>query len=277
MTFRALAGACAIATLLALAAPAPILAADIPTVAGSPARAPVMVAAPVRQSWYGSYIGVQGGYGFGNQAIAYTPNAAYAALIAPGAVAGDPRGYVAGITYGTNFQLGGIVLGTESDFSFSGIKRTETLGPPIAGFPTQVTGEQQLKYFSTTRARGGFLLGDHVLIFGTGGLASGSAESSAVFNLAAPAACAENCPVGSRSKTLWGWTAGGGLEFAYGPWSLKADYLYYDLGNLKYDAVDPAFPAGIIATSTKVSGHIVRGGLNYRFNWTFYDLLLGRW
>ncbi len=277
MTFRALAGACAIATLLALAAPAPSLAADIPTVAGPPARAPVMVAAPARNSWYGSYIGIHGGYGFGNQAIAYTPNAAYAGVVAPGSVAGDPRGYVAGITYGTNFQFGGMVLGTESDFSFSGITRTETLGPALAGLPARVTGEQEMKYFSSTRARGGFLLGDHVLIFGTGGLASGSAEASTNFNLAAPAACAGICPAGSRSKTLWGWTAGGGLEFAYGPWSLKADYLYYDLGKLSYNAVDPALPAGVIATSTKFSGHVVRGGLNYRFNWTFYDLFLGRW
>jgi outer membrane immunogenic protein len=119
---------------------------------------------------------------------------------------------------------------------------------------------------------------DHWLLYGTGGLASGRAEGSSTFNLVAPAACAGvgNCPFGSRSKTLWGWAAGGGIEFADGPWSLKFEYLYYDLGNLNYAVIDPTLPAAVINASTKFSGSIVRGGLSYRFNWTIFDLVLGR-
>jgi outer membrane immunogenic protein len=279
MKLRALLHACAFAGLAVLLPSTITLAADFPPTV-PPVRTPVpVVAAPY--SWYGFYIGIQGGYGFGGKAIEYAPNASYATLFASGAVPGpvvdDPRGFVGGVTYGTNFQFGSIVLGTESDWSYSDVKRSETLGP-LPGFSTRVTAEQHLKYFSTTRARAGLLMSDHWLVYGTGGLASGGVESSSSFNLVAPAACAGagNCPGGSRSKTLWGWAAGGGLEFANGPWSLKVEYLYYDLGNLNYTVADPSLPGGAITASNKVSGSIVRGGLNYRFNWTLFDLVLGR-
>jgi outer membrane immunogenic protein len=257
--------------------PAPTaFAADFPH-AEPLVRAPVPVAAPY--SWYGFYIGIQGGYGFGGNGVSYTPNASYAPLFAPGpgTVADDPRGFLGGITYGTNFQFGRFVVGTESDWSFTNIKRSETFGPS-AGFAASVTADQQLQWFATTRARGGILVTENWLVYGTGGLASATAESSTSFNLVAPAACAGagNCPSGSRSKRLWGWTAGGGLEFAEGPWSLKAEYLYYDLGKLNYSVTDPSLPAGVITASSKVSGHVVRAGLNYRFNWTLLDLVLGR-
>jgi outer membrane immunogenic protein len=265
------------ALLAAAAAAVPAFAADLPSVA-PPARAPVV--AP-RYSWYGFYVGLQAGYGWSGSAIEYSPNAAYAVPFAagavPGPVAADPKGFVGGITYGSNWQFGGFVVGTESDFSFSAVKRRETLGP-LGGFTVQVTGEQKLKYFSTTRARAGFVIGEHLLVFGTGGLASGGVEGSSSFNFVAPGLCAGvgNCPIGSRSKTLWGWAAGGGIEYAHGPWSVKLDYLHYDLGTLKYNVVDPTLPAGVIAASTRFSGDLVRGGINYRFNWTLWDLAFGR-
>ena len=50
----------------------------------------------------------------------------------------------------------------------------------------------------------------------------------------------------------------------------------YDLGKLNYSISDPTLPAGVITGSSKVTGHIVRGGLNYRFNWTPWELVFGR-
>jgi len=281
MRLRPWLGVGAVGAAVLLAPPAATLAADFPPVSAPPMQAPAVVAAPPPYSWYGLFVGIQGGYGFGGKAISYTPNASYAALFASGAVpspvADDPAGFVGGITYGTNFQFGRLVVGSESDWSYSDIRKSETRGP-LTGFSTQVTAEQRLKYFSTTRARAGVLMTDHWLLYGTGGLASGGVEGSSAFNLVAPAACAGagNCPVGSRSKTLWGWAAGGGIEFANGPWSLKVDYLYYDLGKLNYSVADPTLPAGVITASHRFSGSVVRAGLNYRFNWTLFDLVLGR-
>jgi outer membrane immunogenic protein len=275
-----MASTCCTAAALALALALPVtpaFAADIPTMPPQP-RSPVAVTAP--SNWYGFYIGVQGGYGWGSGAIGYAPNAGYAGALGggalPGPVADEPKGFLGGITYGTNWQFGNMVLGTESDWSFSTIKQSQTLGP-LPGFTLRVTGVQELKHLSTSRGRLGFLVSDNLLIFGTGGLASGGVEGSSQFNLVAPAVCAGagNCPAGSRDKTLWGWSAGGGIEFAQGPWSVKLDYIHYDLGKLRYNVTDPTFPAGVISASQRVSGDVVRGGIAYRFNWTPLGLIFG--
>jgi outer membrane immunogenic protein len=278
MRIQTAVGISAIAGLAMSMAGAPAHAADIPGAAPM-VRAPV-TAPPPRLNWYGSYIGIQGGYAWSSEAMRFTPGPDYAADFAAGDVpnpaAGDPRGYLAGITYGTNWQFGSVVLGMESDFSFTDIKKRETLGP-LTGATVSVTAEQKMKYFSTTRLRAGFLMGDSVLLYGTGGLANASVEGSASFNFSAPGACAGggDCPAGDKDKSLWGWAAGGGLEFANGPWSVKVEYLHYDLGDLKFTATDPTLPGSAITARTKFAGDIVRGGINYRFNWTFWDLFFG--
>ena len=83
-------------------------------------------------------------------------------------------------------------------------------------------------------------------------------------------------PLGGRVRWAEGWTAGGGVEFANGPWSLKIEYLYYDLGKLSYNVTDPTLPAGSIIATDKFAGSLVRAGLNYHFNWTVLDLVFGR-
>jgi outer membrane immunogenic protein len=60
---------------------------------------------------------------------------------------------------------------------------------------------------------------------------------------------------GSVDNMHVGYTVGGGLEYAVaGPWTVKAEYLYYGLGDESY--------AGVNA-DLKIS--TVKLGLNYRF------------
>ena len=55
------------------------------------------------------------------------------------------------------------------------------------------------------------------------------------------------------------------LEWAMGgAWTLKAEYLYYDLGSLSHRMIDPNF-ASTFNASADFTGHIVRLGVNYRF------------
>src|SRR5260370_36300897 len=89
------------------------------------------------------------------------------------AIAADPRGIVAGVQYGTNWQFDRLVLGTESDFSFTDIRRAQTI---ITSGVTN-TGEQKLPWFGTTRVRAGYTVQDNLLMYATGGLAHGSAEA----------------------------------------------------------------------------------------------------
>ena len=64
------------------------------------------------------------------------------------------------------------------------------------------------------------------------------------------------------SKTTVGWTAGGGLEYAFlDNWSAKVEYLYVDLGTA---TCTRRAPAAIRSTSPHTT-QIVRGGLNYKF------------
>jgi outer membrane immunogenic protein len=254
--------------------------AAVPAAAPVPPWAPAPAATPA--SWYGFYIGVQGGYGWGGNAIQWSDGnppglaANFAAGAFPASIAGDPKGFLGGIQYGTNWQFGRLVVGTESDFSYANIRHRATIVTAAPAFATFAnTGEQRLKWFGTTRARAGLLLHDNLLAYGTGGLANGRAEITTA--IAAPGAPGTIQPTGSRSKQLWGWAAGGGLEYGMGRWSAKVEYLHYDLGRLTHSVNDVTVdPALIVTASNKFSGDIVRGALSYRFNWTPYDLIFGR-
>ena len=262
--------------LVWMAAVSPSGAADIPApVVKAPVRA------PVTQSWYGFYIGVHGGYAWGRNGINDTPDAFYAPLLlaagVPGSLAANPKGFLAGITYGANWQFGSIVLGTDSDFSFTDIKQSQTFNGALGGVPFTTTANQHMSWFSTTRLRAGVLLGDHVLLYGTGGLATARVDSSTsnVVNIAGGCLIAGACPSGSITKNMWGWAAGGGIEYAEGPWQFRVEYLHYDLGTLTYTLRDLVVPLNVVQASVRENGDMVRGAITYRFNWTPLGILFG--
>jgi outer membrane immunogenic protein len=222
----------------------------------------------------GSYVGGHFGYAWGSDPIDLTPGTAFPTGTVPLSLADNPRGVLGGIQYGTNWQFNRFVLGWDSDFSFSDIKRSQTVVTAPGGIATTSFGEQKLDWLSTTRGRVGYLLTDNLLLYGTGGLANGRATANTFIT---QAGCpVGSCSAGSESKTLWGWEAGGGLEYAMGHWLLRAEYLHYDLGDLNYSVFDPRTPVGWVGASNKVSGDLVRGALSYKFDWTFWDLIFGR-
>jgi outer membrane immunogenic protein len=263
--------------LVWMAAVSPSGAADIP--AAPVVKAPVR--APVTQSWYGFYIGIHGGYAWGRNGINYTPDAFYAPLLLaagiPGSLAANPKGFLGGITYGSNWQFGSIVLGTDSDFSFTDIKGSQTFTGTLGGVPFTSTANQHMSWFSTSRLRAGVVLGDHFLLYGTGGLATARVDSSTnnIVNIAGGCLIAGACPSGSGSKNMWGWAAGGGVEYAEGPWQFRVEYLHYDLGTLTYTLRDLVVPLNVIQASVRETGDMVRGAITYRFNWTPLGILFG--
>jgi outer membrane immunogenic protein len=253
------------ASLFACAAASPAFAADLtmpppPTPPPAPAAVPAL---PPVYNWSGFFVGGHLGYGWGAESMRLTPGPE---TFVP-AIAADPRGVVAGVQYGTNWQFDRLVLGTESDISFTDIRRSQTI---LTGTPTVTnTGEQKLPWFGTTRVRAGYTIQDNLLIYATGGLANGTAKGS--FS----AIGSGNGAIGSRSKTLWGWNVGGGLEYGLGPWSAKVEYLHYDIGTLTFYTID--FNSGaLIRAQTKFAGDMVRVGVNYRFAWTPWQLIFGR-
>ena len=78
---------------------------------------------------------------------------------------------------------------------------------------------------------------------------------------------------GSASAWLVGFAVGGGVEWWVAPkWSVKAEYLYYDLGKATTNALGNPVIRGIpqlngidYISQVREAGSIVRVGANYKF------------
>jgi outer membrane immunogenic protein len=182
----------------------------------------------------------------------------------PSRIASKPSGFLGGAQAGYNLQSGLLVYGIEADIQ--GVSARDNFGfvsiPPST--PRTLTGSNKLNWLATARARLGVTVTPTALLYVTGGLAAG--EHELTLSTACPA-CALPAPSSSASrKTSAGWTAGAGLEWALARnWSLKGEYLYYDLGEngatVTYDYV---MWTSSLTTHVDNSGHIVRLGINYR-------------
>ena len=73
---------------------------------------------------------------------------------------------------------------------------------------------------------------------------------------------------GSRSETRTGWTAGGGVEWLVDKnWSLRAEYLYVDLGSMQVlvpTSNTPTFTQ-TMQVNADLTAQVARLGLNFRF------------
>jgi len=144
------------------------------------------------------------------------------------------------------------------------------------------TPDALLAYLGTVRARFGYLASPTLLAYATGGLAYGNVSGSAGFTTTNPAypAIGFGPTWGTAnffSATRAGWTLGAGFEWMFAPsFSVKAEYLYYDLGSVTYvlgSSGAVALPGFVGAgsqwftnastVSTRYSGNILRVGLNY--------------
>jgi outer membrane immunogenic protein len=98
---------------------------------------------------------------------------------------------------------------------------------------------------------------DRAWLYVTGGFAAASVD------LNVNASAVPGFGILSDRKTVYGWTVGAGLEYAFlNNWSLKVEYLYMDFGENSY--FNPP-PAGFGARSFRLTDNIVRVGLNWRF------------
>jgi outer membrane immunogenic protein len=224
------AAALAVASLAGPAVVGSATAADLARRAPPPApvtKAPVYV--PF--SWTGFYIGLNGGYGFGRSKWSDLPSTF------------NTNGGLFGGQVGYNWQFGQFVYGLEGDGDWTDLKGTSNVTACAA---TMCTTRND--FISTVRGRLGFAA-DRWLPYATGGLAVGNIRTT-VPGLA------------GIDQTNAGWTVGGGLEYAVAPnWSVKAEYLYVDLGKGTCD-VACGFPIG---NTVNLTSNVVRAGINYRF------------
>jgi outer membrane immunogenic protein len=125
------------------------------------------------------------------------------------------------------------------------------------------------RWLGTLRGRLGFLPAPTLLVYGTGGLAYG--EVSASTSLTQSDAIANFTGGGTGgdgfAELVTGWSAGGGVEWMFTQnWSVKLEYLHYDLGTASFAWTATDNSTGAVyqteATSLHNQGNIVRVGLN---------------
>jgi outer membrane immunogenic protein len=255
--------------------------------------APVMLTV---SSWTGAYGGVNGGYAWNANAASIAGDATNGAgttltdLAFTSRISGvltafsqglGQSGFVGGGQLGYNWQIAREwVAGLETDIQYADVDGNGTTIGSVGAVRATVNAAQDLKWFGTLRGRLGFLATEHLLLFGTAGLAYGKTEVNADETLSITAAVGGNptilncfanqvCIAGSNSKTSVGWTAGLGFEWiVWRDVTLKGEYLHVDLGdqNVTLVAQPPAFGNGFATANFDNSYEIIRAGLNIRFS-----------
>ena len=262
---------------------APALAADMP------ARMPVKasVAAPTYFSWTGFHVGVHGGYARDPATATFDP-VAFVNAVAPSVSGGGtvlagpgviplsvhPSGGFGGINFGYTWQMRSFVYGWEADASFGKIDAADTrpfIVTTVVGDVLSFTGNvrlyQKVDAFGTLRARFGWA-NDALLLFASAGLAWGNVnttfEVKDIVILASGVGGAATAAVAagagaSQSDLRVGYAVGTGFDWAFAPaWSLRAEYLFIDLGNGSALVI----PGG--TANSSFSMHLARLGLTFR-------------
>ena len=261
--------------ILAILVATPAIAADMPYKA-----APIYPLPPAVTDWSGLYVG--GSLGGRWTDSTWTTTAIGSPLGPP-----DPSTTPASFNGSSTFRPGGYIgynwewapssiLGVEADAAW-GHNRTTIAGIPgtfgifgqgvglgaTALDSTQVT----LGWDGSLRARLGVLVAPTWLVYATSGLAWQQADVNATCNGGMGANPSWCIAVRNEtfSKTMIGWTVGGGVEvLLWNNWLMRAEYRYADYGNVNH-----TFFAGTnadeVAMQFEVKTNTALFGLAYKF------------
>lgn len=266
-------------SILALLIAAPL---SVANAADMPVNAPLPPPPESIYNWTGFYVGAQvgGATGTANFADPFGPSIFGDNVTTPGFFVGGQVGY--------NWQApnSGWVLGVQADANWLTADGTNTCFA-FKGFFISATCQADPDAFGTLTARGGYAFGPtgSTLLYAKGGAAWIHENVKAVTN---GAITFGGLPVPNlitdASSTLWGWTAGAGVEHALAPgWTLFVEYDYLNFRSLGIgtpESVIQSPPGGLYiifppsTTSVRQDIHEVKLGVNYKFGadpWTSWD------
>jgi outer membrane immunogenic protein len=239
---------------LLAAIPVSAMAADL----GRPAPAPVYTKAPPpipQFTWTGFYLG-------GNAGAAWTSGNVTDTLTGLNFSNTSNATFAGGGQVGVNYQISSLVLGIEGDFDWLSNNNNTSVGVviPGPGLGHTFTASANNRWVTTLTGRLGFAW-DRVLLYGKGGGAWVGNDGFTVTDVTTGTSVAV-----SSSSTRTGWTAGGGLEWAFANnWTARVEYDFIGLSNRTFTV-----PSGIIAGDTFTANRnisMVTVGVNYLFNW----------
>lgn len=279
----------ALAALVVGSVGAAAQAADLPSYKAPPPPPPPAF------TWTGLYGGVNIGYAFGDNSretgglgyltgIPVVGAATVAPLGSTWSVGQDLHGIAGGAQLGYNYQFNPwLVLGAEADIQATdAVSHSRTaigLADATGTHLQTMNSTKNVDWFGTVRGRVGFTLPSmpNLMVFGTGGFAYGQVVNNVGFGDVFPAQGLSAIGNGYYDNTKVGWTAGGGIEWSpsmFPSWSLKAEYLYVDLGSTTANSVPlnalPGVAAGIPAFAATHNSptrfQVVRAGINWHFD-----------
>jgi outer membrane immunogenic protein len=201
-------------------------------------KAPAYAPAPI-YNWTGFYIGGHVGGAFnGNNGFGGTSDNS------------DGR-FLGGVQFGADYQFApNWVIGVEGQYSWVGNNNTTVVFAP-SGYGYNLNQ----KGLASVTGRLGYTWGPALLY-----VKGGWAYQDATETLFVPVGLSAAFDTTTKSN---GYTVGAGLEYLFTQnWSGKVEYQYYDFGNTTINA-----PLAIAGASSKNDQHVVKAGLNYRFNW----------
>ncbi len=211
-------------------------AADLPS---RYAPAPAYNALPTF-TWSGFYAGVNAGYGWSTGTSRYYDPA----FGVPGRGKG---GFVGGAQAGYNYQFGMVVIGAETDIQYAAV------GNKGSSYGSTYYAGNSDGYFGTIRGRAGVAF-DRALVFGTAGFAYGDIGGNKALDT--------ELGFHRGNSNNWGWTVGGGVEYAItNQFTAKVEGLYVNL-----DTKDNYALADRVNIRRDTEFGVVRAGLNYKFN-----------
>ncbi len=248
--------------LAATLATGPALAADLPLKAPSEAA----------YQWTGCYIGFNVGGGtsgtnFGSAVGLGTYLSAVNAATVAGSGSGGANadGFLGGGQAGCNYQTGTLIFGLEGDFdSFRSDPQFNNNTNTLANGNTfAISQSLTTNYLATVRPRIG-IAADRNFAYITGGAAftSVSYTTSYVDTNTTP-----GTGNASASRTLVGWTAGAGWEYAFADrWTVRGEYLLASFPTTSaLGTITGAGGTNTLHGSTDLLIQLVRAGVNFKF------------
>lgn len=201
-------------------------------------------------NWNGFYLGGYAGYAWGGTEGADIGDNAGVSWRNLGERFSDKAdGFTGGVQTGFNVQSGALVWGLEADLGYLGLKGIGQWD----SYPDFIHTNASLG--ATFRGRVG-VASQNALFYFTGGAILADLNNSVRLN--------NGQWVTPATGPQWGWTVGAGVEWMLNAhWSLKTEYLYFNLG--KETVAADNCGAGFCYFSTETAGSLVRVGLNYRF------------
>lgn len=212
--------------LLGTSALAAVVVAGVAQAADMPVKAPVAPGYAAPFNWTGFYIGAHVGAGWSTKEWSEV-GVVFANY--------NLNGFLGGGQIGYNWQSGWAVFGVEADAS----------GTDIKGSLNELGLDSKIDALGTITARFGGTV-DHALVYVKGG-GAWAHDKHDIEGL-------------SASETIWGWTIGSGVEYAFAlNWSGKVEYNFLDLGKHTF-----TFENGL-QEDIRQTVHTVKFGINYRF------------